>query len=146
MNDFHHHHFTGARVDRRRAILGTAAALAGAGLIPSGAAEAEARQADDRPLPAPKPIAATFPTTDFHVLAPGPTTIALPFSGTQLMGLDVDPSVITDFSGFTALAYPVGSAHGSDGKLYNLEGDMRIFSGTYVPSAGAKRQGTFGLV
>ena len=30
----------------------------------------------------------------------------------------------------------MGSARGSDGKAYNLESDMRMFSGTYVPSAG----------
>jgi hypothetical protein len=39
-----------------------------------------------------------------------------------------------------------GTAHGSDSELYNLEGDMRIFSGTYVPVAAAKQQGTFCLV
>ena len=62
------------------------------------------------------------------------------------MGLDFDPNVITDFNGFAALAYPVGSAQGSDGKHYNLEGDMRIFSGTYVPAMGARRHGAFCLV
>ena len=73
--------------------------------------------------------------------------MTLPFSGLPLFGLDVDPSVITDFSGSTALAYPVGSAQGSDGKSYNLEGDMRIYSGTYVPlGGGPRRHGTFGFV
>jgi len=50
------------------------------------------------------------------VFAPGPTNITLPFSHLPLMGLDVEPSVITDYRGFTALVYPVGTAHGSDGK------------------------------
>ena len=67
------------------------------------------------PLPLPKPIAGGL-APDFHVFAPGPTNITLPFSHLPLMGLDVEPSVITDYRGFTALVYPVGTAHGSDGK------------------------------
>ena len=60
----------------------------------------------------------------------------LPFSKFVLSNLDTDPSVISDFDGFSALAYPVGSAHGSDGKRYNLEGDMRVFRGMYLPLNG----------
>jgi hypothetical protein len=147
MVDHYHHHFVGAHVDRRRAIFGTAAALAGAALIGPGVAQAKENDDDARPQAAPKPIAGVFPGTPFHVFAPGPTTVTLPFSGLPLFGLDVDPSVFTDFSGFTALAYPVGSAQGSDGKSYNLEGDMRIYSGTYVPlGGGTRRHGTFGFV
>ena len=145
-NHVHHHYFAGAAFGRRRAILGSAAALAGAALAGPGLAEAKDHADDSRPQPAPKPIQAVFPGTDFHVLGPGPESIVLPFSQSPLMGLHVDPSVITDFSGFTALAYPVGTARGSDGKTYNLEGDMRLFSGTYVPEGGGKRKGTFGLV
>jgi hypothetical protein len=145
-NHVHHHYFAGAAFGRRRAILGSAAALAGAALAGPGLAEAKDHADDSRPQPAPKPIQAVFPGTDFHVLGPGPESIVLPFSQSPLMGLHVDPSVITDFSGFTALAYPVGTARGSDGKTYNLEGDMRLFSGTYVPASGGKRHGTFGLV
>jgi len=62
------------------------------------------------------------------------------------MGLEVEPSVMTDFRGFTALAYPAGTARGSDGKPYNLECDMRVFSGTYVATTGVRREGTFGFV
>ena len=146
MDHRHHYAVSGATIDRRGAILGTAATLAGAALIAPGVARAQDRDDNDRPLPAPKPIPGTLPGTPFHVFGPGPTSITLPFSGFTLMGLDVDPSVITDFEGFTALAYPVGSARASDGKRYNLEGDMRIYTGTYVPLAGPRRQGTFGFV
>ncbi len=145
--DHVHHYAVGSRqVNRRSVILGTAALMAGAAVMRPAVAQAKAGDDKDRPQPAPKPIPGTFPGTPFHVFAPGPTTVTLPFSGLPLMGLDVDPSVILDFNGFTALAYPVGSAIGSDGKRYNLEGDMRIYKGTYVPVAGAARQGTFGFV
>src|SRR5689334_21091276 len=138
VDNVQHSRLAGAHFGRRSALLGTAAALAGAALVGPSAALARDRDDDDRrPQPAPKPILATLPGTDFHVMGPGPTSITLPLSHGQLMGLDVDPNVITDFSGFAALAYPVGSVQGSDGKHYHLEGDMRIFSGTYVPARGA---------
>jgi hypothetical protein len=138
--DHHHrHHVPLARFDRRGMLLSTGAAIAGAALAGPGVVHA----ADDKedqfrplPLPLPKPIPGGF-APGAHVFAPGPTDITLPFSYLQLMGLDVEPTVITDYSGFTALAYPVGTVHGSDGKQYNLEGDIRVFSGMYVP-AGAK--------
>jgi hypothetical protein len=142
----HTHHVAFGRLNRRHALLSGAAALAGATFMQPTFVEAST---DDhkQPQPPPRPIAATFPGTPFHVLAPGPNSLMLPFSGSVPQGLDVDPSVMTDFDGFTALAYPVGSARGSDGKTYNLEGDMRLFTGTYVPfSGGSPRSGTFGFV
>jgi hypothetical protein len=47
--------------------------------------------------------------------------VTLPFTGLTLQGLDVEPSVITDYKGVTALAFHAGTATGSDGKQYNLE-------------------------
>jgi hypothetical protein len=146
VNHHHYHGLAGAHLDRRRAILGSAAVLAGAALTSTSTAHADREDRDGRPQPAPKPIAGTFPGTPFHVFAPGPTDVTLPFSGLTLFGLDVDPSVMTDFKGFTALAYPVGTARGHDGTRFNLEGDMRIYKGTYVSIAGQQRQGTFGFV
>ena len=67
-----------------------------------------------------------------HVFAPGPPDVTLPFTGIQLQGLDVEPSVITDYKGVTALAFHAGTATGSDGRRYNLETDMRAMEGTYV--------------
>jgi hypothetical protein len=96
-------------------------------------------------LPAPTPIAGGF-APGFHVLAPGPSDITLPFSGLQLQGRDVEPSVFTDYAGFTALAYNVGTATGSDGKRYNLETDMRAYRGRYVAADGTEHRGVFGFV
>jgi hypothetical protein len=62
------------------------------------------------------------------------------------MGFDVDPSAITDFRGFSAVAYHAGSATGSDGATYNLETDLRAFKGTYVASDGTRRSGSFGFI
>jgi hypothetical protein len=75
-------------------------------------------------LPASRPIPGGIELPDgtvIHVLAPGPPDITLPFTGIQLMGRDVEPSVITDYRGVTALAFHVGTATGSDGRRYNLE-------------------------
>jgi hypothetical protein len=52
-----------------------------------------------RALPAPKPFPGGIELPDgtvIHVFAPGPPDITLPFTGIQLMGRDVEPSVITD--------------------------------------------------
>jgi len=150
VNHHHYHGLAGARLDRRRAIFGSAAVLAGAALSSTATAHADhdddRDDHDSRPQQAPKPIPGVFPGTPFHVLAPGPKDVTLPFSGSGLFGLDVDPSVMTDFKGFTALAYPVGTATGHDGTRFNLEGDMRIYKGTFVSVAGQQREGTFGLV
>ena len=103
---------------------------------------------DDQPQPVPSPIKAILPipVTDFHIQAPGPPTLKLPFSGAIPQGLNFDPSAITDFKGFSALAYPAGAARGSDGITYNLEGDMRFFTGKYKPAIGQVREGTFCFV
>jgi hypothetical protein len=81
-----------------------------------------------------------------HVFLPGPPEVTLPFTGAQLMGLDVEPSLITDYRGFTALAYLAGSATGSDGNQYNLEADMRAMEGTYVATDGSRQHGLFAFI
>jgi hypothetical protein len=146
----HRHH---VQVARRGLLLGTGAAIAGAALAAPGLVSADSDhdgdlfRPDPQPLPRPIPGVLAPPPFDYHVFGPGPTSVTLPLSGGQLQGLDVDPSVITDFKGFTALAYPVGKARGSDGVLYDHEGDMRLFSGRYLPADGSReRKGTFALV
>jgi hypothetical protein len=102
-----------------------------------------------RVLPAPKPIPGGIQIPGgplIHVFAPGPPDVTLPFTGIQLMGLDVEPSVITDYNGFTALAFHVGTATGSDGKQYDLETDIRAMEGTYVAEDGSRQRGLFALV
>jgi hypothetical protein len=102
-----------------------------------------------RVLPAPKPIPGGIQIPGgplIHVFVPGPEDETLPFSGLQLMGFDVEPSVITDYRGFTALAYVAGTATGSDGRQYNLEADMRAMEGTYVAADGSRQRGLFGFI
>jgi hypothetical protein len=102
-----------------------------------------------RVLPAPKPIPGGIQIPGgplLHVFLPGPPDVTLPFTGTQLQGLDVEPSVITDRRGFTALAYVAGTATGSDGNHYNLEADMRAMAGTYVAEDGTRQRGLFAFI
>src|SRR4029450_4417688 len=68
------------------------------------------------------------------------------FTAVQLEGLDVEPSVITDYKGVTALAFHVGTATGSDGKQYNLETDLRAMEGSYVAEDGSRKRGLFALI
>jgi hypothetical protein len=70
----------------------------------------------------------------------------LPFSGAIPQGLDVEPTTIKDFDGFSAVAYHVGAAKGRDGSQYDLETDVRAFQGTYIDGTGSRHFGTFGFV
>jgi hypothetical protein len=102
-----------------------------------------------RVLPTPKPIPGGIQIPGgplLHVFLPGPEGVTLPFTGAQLMGLDVEPSVITDYRGFTALAYVAGTATGSDGQQYNLEADRRAMEGTYIATDGSRQRGLFAFI
>jgi hypothetical protein len=61
------------------------------------------------------------------------------------MGLDVEPSLLTNFQGFTTFAVISGQATGSDGKTYNVEFDVRVMEGEYVAEGGSHHRGTFGF-
>lgn len=138
------------RTDRRSFLLGTAGALA-AGFAASlhrpeiGEAGSGSPKNFPAPLAAPKPIPGgeAIPELVIHELLAGPPTITLPFTGLQLIGLNVEPSTITDFKGVTALAYHTGTATGSDGLTYNLETDIRVMEGEYIGEDGKRHQGTF---
>jgi len=73
-----------------------------------------------------------------HVFAPGPVD-----QGFQ--GTDIEPSVITNFRGFSAIAYPGGlsAAKDSNGNTCDLVTDIRVFQGEYVSADGAHHRGTF---
>jgi hypothetical protein len=140
-----------ARLDRRRMLVGTAGVVAGGALAASNAqlAFAGPDHGSGAVVAPPKPIPGglQIPGGPFiHVFLPGTPSVTLPFSGLQLMGLNVEPSTITDFRGSTAVAILVGSATGSDGKPYNLEADLRFYEGTYVAENGTRHEGTFGLI
>jgi hypothetical protein len=98
-----------------------------------------------RVSPAPKPIPGGIPIPGgplIHTFFPGPEDVTLPFTGLTLQGLDVEPSVISDYRGFTALAYHAGTATGSDGRRYDLETDIRAMEGAYVAEARRSRPPT----
>jgi len=74
-----------------------------------------------------------------HVFAPGP-------EDQGFMGENVEPNTITDFNGFSAMAYIVGTATDADGNTYNMVNDMRVYRGTYVSEDGSILHGTFGFI
>jgi hypothetical protein len=126
----------------------TGAAATVGPVVPAQASKAHAHRLP-RVLPAPKPIPGGFELPDgtvLHVFPPGPTDITLPFTGLTLLGLDVEPSVITDYRGFTALAFHVGTATGNDGKRYDLETDLRAMEGTYIAENGTRQRGLFAFI
>jgi hypothetical protein len=141
-------------LDRRKFVVGAAAAVAGAGLStlarPSSAFAAPSLVGKHRVFPPPSPIpGGAFdvgpPLGLIHVFVPGDPSVTLPFSGGTPQGFDVEPGTITDFNGSSAVAFHVGTARGSDGKTYNLETDIRTFKGSYVVD-GVTHQGSFGFV
>ncbi len=82
-----------------------------------------------------------------HILLPGPKSITLPHTKLQLMGEDVEPSTITNSSGFVAFAVLVGKAGDvTRPDRYNLEADLRVFQGEYVGGDGIRRRGTFAMI
>jgi hypothetical protein len=139
-------------LNRRRFVQAAVGTVAGAGLA-GGAVLPAAAHATDSPKafgaepPKPIPGGQQIPGGPLlHGFAPGPTNLTLPFSGAVPQGLDVDPSTFTDFRGFAAMAYHVGTARGSDGKTYNLETDVRAYRGTYVDATGARRSAAFSFI
>ncbi len=96
-------------------------------------------EAGRRAQPVPIPGGNQIPGGPFiHVFIPGPEP--------NFMGLHVDPSVITHFRGFSALAYVGGTAVDRRGTSYRLEGDMRVYQGDFLAADGSHHHGTFGFV
>jgi hypothetical protein len=94
---------------------------------------------DTAPVPIPGGFV-PFPGAPFiHVLAPGPVDLGF-------MGEDVEPNTITNFQGFSALAYIGGTATDADGNTYTMFNDMRVFQGTYVSADGSVLHGTFAFI
>ena len=137
-----------ATLTRRAVVQGAAGAAAGFAV--AGPRGAHAHDHGHRSIPVPPdPIPGGIelaPGQVIHVWAPGPTEVTLPFTGATLQGLDVEPTTIKDFEGFSAVAFHVGTATGSDGTRYDLETDVRAFQGTYIDRTGTRRFGTFGFI
>jgi hypothetical protein len=60
--------------------------------------------------------------------------------------VNVEPSTITNFDGFSALAYVGGTATDADGNSYVMQTDMRVFRGTYVAEDGSIQHATFAFI
>jgi hypothetical protein len=154
----------GNATDRRHFLLRTASALGAAGVLglfpQRQRAEAAARGTSGttdlasptalalrRALPAPLPIPGGGEAPGVGSVhgwfVPGPEGTFTPIIGIPGLGLDVEPSTMTNFNGFTAFAVVAGQAEGSDGKTYNLESDLRVMEGEYVAEDGSRHQGTF---
>jgi hypothetical protein len=139
-------------VDRRGFILGTAGALAAAGLAGPLVKPASAQSRTRRVVPSPEPIPGGLPVglpppyDVIHIFLPGPTTTTLPFSGLQLQGLDVEPTTLTDFAGMTAMAFLTGTVEGSDGETRGLEVDLRVSKGEYITADGSRERGAFAMI
>lgn len=149
-------HLDNVVIDRRKMLLGAAGMVATAGLAGTLARPRLATASGGRDIPpAPRPIPGGTDLSEFglsppfdfiHLFTPGPPGVVLPLSGIPLEGLNVEPSLITDFRGAIALAYLVGEARGSDGVTYGLEVDIRAMEGDFVAEDGSQQHGTFALL
>lgn len=100
---------------------------------------------------APKPIPGGVDSGDpnvgfIHWWLPGPETASTPILQIPGFGLDVDPSTITDFKGWSALAVLAGKVKGSDGVVYDCEYDVRALRGRYIAEDGKTRHGAFAFL
>lgn len=134
---------TPRRIGRRLLLVGTGAAAAIVGAVGAvgqvkPASATELRRAKPAPLPIPGGVEAGP-----HIFLPGPEDARTPFFGSPGQGLDVEPSTMTNFKGFTVFAVLAGQAEGSDGKTYDVEFDLRVMEGEYIAEDGSHQQGTF---
>lgn len=149
------------RVSRRHFLAGAgAAAVAGSAValgVPSPArAAGQGQSSTFSASSAPKPIEAIIDTAVpgfeppdpfrfIHWLLPGPEGSATQILELPGFGLDADPSLITDYRGFTAYAVLAGTATGNDGSAYDVEFDVRVMDGEYVGEDGNTHEATFGF-
>ena len=141
------------RFGRRRLLVGTGAAAAAAAVVGAvgtmgvarPASATALRQAKPVPSPIPGGIDTGPPVGFIHWFLPGPVNASTPFAKIPGFGLDVEPSTITHFKGFTAFAILSGQAEDSDGTVYNVEYDVRVMQGEYIAAGGSRQQGVFGF-
>jgi hypothetical protein len=137
------------KITRRQLLAGVGAATIAGSLGAIGRASpvsaVELRRARPVPSPIPGGVDAGEPVGLIHWFLPGVEGTATPFAGLPGMGLDVEPSTLTDFQGYTAYAVISGQAEGSDGKIYNVEFDVRVMEGDYIAEDGSAQNGVFGF-
>ena len=138
-------------ISRRHMLMGmgaagAAAAVGGVAFAPSAGAVSSH---NPKPLPSPIPggIDTGAPNVGFiHWYLPGPTSATSPVLGLQGMGLDVEPSTIVDFKGFSAFAIVAGTAIDGDGNEHLCEFDVRVMRGMYTAASGETRNGAFAFL
>lgn len=139
------------QITRRQLLAGAGAVTVAGSLGAVGLAKtvgSASAAGMNRALPAPSPIPGGVdapPVGLIHWWLPGPEGSATQYIGLPGMGLDVDPSLLTDFQGFSTFAVIAGQAVGSDGKVYNVEFDVRVMEGEYIAENGSRQHGVFGF-
>jgi hypothetical protein len=119
-----------ALVFHRHHIINVASLEAARRLVSQERQDSEERHVSILPQPVPIPGGINLPPL-IHVFAPS--------------DLDTEPNVVTNFKGFSALAFPTGTnaARDSNGNFYDVSNDMRVFQGEYVAADGSHHRGTF---
>lgn len=92
------------------------------------------------------PTGAPDPYNFIHWTLPGRPGTVTQFNELPAFGLDIDPSVMTDYEGFTTYAILGGSARSSKGEDFDCELDVRVFDGVYIGEDGQQHRGLFGFV
>jgi hypothetical protein len=110
----------------------SAITLAGVGLLGPGSALG-------RPSGDPRPIPGGF-DENFSLVPDGA------FFHVSLPGIGFEMATITDFNGVVGASEIRGTAHGSDGSVYDFDTDMRFMRGAYVGLDNRVHQGTFGFI
>ena len=91
------------------------------------------------------PVGAPDPFNFIHWTLPGPLGAVTQVLELPAFGLDIDPSTVTDYEGFTAYAVIAGTARSSKGEDFDCELDVRVMDGKYVGEDGRLHRGTFGF-
>lgn len=128
------------------AVVGSAATLGVAGRAEAGARIFPQKSAPN-PIPfLAGPTGAPDPFNFIHWTLPGPLGATTQINELEAFGLDIDPSVMTDYEGFTTYAVLGGTARSSEGEDFDCELDVRVMDGVYIGEDGQKHYGTFGFV
>lgn len=147
-----------AHVSRRRflggvgaaAAVGTAATLGGVGTALASPSHHHHSPHVFSRRPAPNAIEQAVdgggpaPFDLIHWLLPGPEGATTQILELPAFGLDVDPSTVGDYNGFTTYAVLAGEAEDRMGNHYDVELDVRVMDGQYKVD-GRRYFGTFGF-
>jgi hypothetical protein len=113
--------------------------LALGGLAALGLADPLTALAKGKQQGAPNPIPGGF-DANFQPVPSDPVVHVLP------PGIGFEMSTITDFNGVVGASEIRGTAHGSDGSVWDFDTDMRFMQGQYVDATGHMQHGTFGFI